>query len=192
MRVLLALLLLPALAHADPRVSMGVGGGGRFGNVDDVHFQGGDLHGELEVRFAGATSAVLVGDLAGASAIDTMVPVRGTAEVAALTVRDTLMGFGEPHHLGGDMFFDLGGGRERIGWSNGSALTRDFVSFGIGGSVVLPHGTHRIRYGFRIDLARAPDPGKLPPTCDGPCDQPTKTRPYDASILMEVTWNVGR
>ena len=65
---------------------------------------------------------------------------------------------------------------------------------GVGSTITIPseHVHRHVRVGFRMALARAPEPGKRVPGCDGPCDTPTTTQSYDLSFVMEVSCHIGR
>jgi hypothetical protein len=203
MRVAL-LLLVPAIAHAEtkptldawyPRVSAGAGIGYRVGDVALLTPTGPDLmlQAELKVRpllFLDATF-----DYAPGTASNDFLAQDVDIESASaqLAVRDILMSFGDrPENFAGDMFVTGGFAREWLGW-DGGGTARNLVMLGFGVTALLPHEhvDQHLRFGFRLLFGRAPDPGKRPAGCDGPCDMPTKTEPYDLSMVMEVSCHIG-
>jgi hypothetical protein len=195
MRILL-LIALATCALARPAaagVQGGVGLGFWLGDVAGLAPTGADLR--LEGG-ADATPRLFVGlglDLARIGADDEMLiePIDGTVTLASLFVRHPLMRFGSDEvPFRGEMFVTAGAGREHTRWDDGGEVVRGVVAIGVGGSTIFDHNA--IRYGVRILVARAPDPGKVPAACDGPCEVLTRTRPYDRTVVMELAWHFGR
>jgi hypothetical protein len=189
----------PSDAAFYPRLSAGAGIGDRIGDVVDVHPSGLDLHTEVAARLTPEVHALATWDGAWVTTHEPMLlaQLSGFVSAPALGLRDVLMSFGQsPTTLGGDLVVEAVVGREHTRWDGGGALTRTFFGFGVGGSIALPRRDaamfQRIRYGFRMDVARAPDAGKVPFACDGPCDQLTQTRPYDLTMTLEISWLLGR
>jgi hypothetical protein len=157
--------------------------------------------------------------LAGDVEITRMLHVRATVEHAFLTARDEILtaplhvgidgvalavvhplfGFDPTDiRVGGDMHVLAGVEYERITFAGTAPIRRYEAVVGFGGSIVVfDKQTHtrpsqQIDYGVRMMFGRAPDPGKLPAGCDGPCDMATKTAPYDHTVIMELGWRYGR
>jgi hypothetical protein len=205
MRIACALLLISSVAHADkpsadawyPRVSAGVGIGYRAGELSVLKASGGSIGAQLEFKVAPALFVDASYDFARATGRDEHMildDVQLSTHSAGLAIRNLLMSFGDqPRRFGGDMFFTTGVVREAVRW-RGGGLERNALMIGAGTTMILPSETsHRhVRFGFRMLFARAPDPAKRAPGCDGPCDTPTTTQPYDYSIVMEVSCHLGR
>jgi hypothetical protein len=180
-------------AAGEHDVEAGIGVGYWIGDVAGLAPQGADLHLQAGIE---ATPRLFVGlglDLARIGDDDEMLlaPVEGNLQLASLFVRHPLMSFqgGREAPFGGDMHVIAGVGHEWTRWDGGGRLGREVVTIGMGGSVLFTH--HAIRYGFRFLVSRAPDPGKVPAACDGPCEELTRTRPYDRTIVMELGWHFG-
>lgn len=190
--ILAALAVCALTRPASAGASAGVGVGYWLGDVAGLTPTGADLHVQAGID---ATPRLFVGlglDLARIGDDDEMLlePVDGNVQVGSLFVRHPLMSFGGGEiGFGGDMVVDAGVGREWTRWDGGGALERSVVTLGLGGSVIFDH--HAVRYGFRFLIARAPDPGKIPAACDGPCEVLTRTRPYDKTMVMELSWHFG-
>jgi hypothetical protein len=182
----------PAAAD-DVDVEGGVSIGYWIGDVAGLAPTGADLHLQAGV---GVTPRLFIGaglDLARIGDDDEMLlaPVEGNVQLASVFVRHPLMSFhgGAEAPFGGDLHVIAGAGHEWTRWDGGGRLGREVVTLGMGGSMVFTH--HAIRYGFRFLVARAPDPGKVPAACDGPCEELTRTRPYDRTLVMELGWHFG-
>ncbi len=183
-----------------PRLSGGVGFAGWMGDVAGLSPSGvaARIEGDWQARPGLFVNAA--GELARVSDDDDrlVAPVAGRASHLSLGVRHSLFSFAaSPTSLGGDMFVTAAAGREWLRWDRGGKLQRNTVSLGFGATVVLPRRDRdrpfaMIRYGMRLLFARAPDPGKVPYACDGPCEELTRTRPYDKTILLELSGHVGR
>jgi len=193
---MLLLLLLASPAVADdwyPRVTGGAGIGLRAGDIAVARTNGPSFTVQAEVK---ATPTLFVGaafDVARASTFEGP-EVTITTQTAQVGVRTVLLGWGDkPKKLGGDMFASAGIAREWNQWSDG-ALARNLIVLGAGTALLLPHDetARQVRAGLRLQLSRAPSPGKAAPGCDGPCDTPTTTQPYDLAMLLEVSCHVGR
>jgi len=205
MRLAYALLLLTSVANAEepvpadawePRLSAGVGIGYRAGDLAILETTGGTAGGQVEVKVRPALFIDATYDHARGTARDEMRArdLGITTHAIGLAVRNPLMSFGDkPRELGGEMFVTAGLAREWVRW-DGGGLARNALMVGLGSTLIAPHErVHRqVRVGLRVLFARAPDPGKRPAGCDGPCDTPTKTAPYDVSLVMEVSCHVGR
>ncbi len=197
----LVLLTAPA-AHAEkvpldawyPQLTAGVGIGYRAGDLAILSPQGADLALELGIKLRPQLFVDATVDYAPATARNDFLvdDVAVTTTSAQLALRQALMSFGDvPRHIAGDMFVTGGVAREWIAW-DGGGMQRTALVLGGGTTLILPSTIARqIRAGFRMQLARAPDPGKRPAGCDGPCDTPTATTPYDMSIVMEVSCHLG-
>ena len=195
MRFAWLLLLLPAAAHAeddwDPHLTVGAGLGYRAGDLAILAPQGLNLSLGFDARVRPALFVGATYDHASGSAED----IEITTTTAGIRVRNTLLAFGSSATSYGGEWFVLGGvGREWSSWSGGS-LARNVIELGAGTAVRIARsdGTHRqVRFTLRTAIGRAPEPAKRPEGCDGPCDTPTSTRPYDASLVMEVSCFLGR
>jgi len=183
-----------------PRVTAGAGVGFWLGDVAGLVPSGPSAHVEGELRVTPALFVSASYDLASTTAHDEALraPLGAVIQQGAVAVRHPVFSFGsDPAALGGDMFVIGGMGREWLRWDGGARLQRSNLSMGMGGTVILPRHDRSsrfvlIRYDFRFLVARAPDPGKLPLACDGPCDRLTKTAPYDHTMLLEITGHFGR
>jgi len=205
MRIACVLLMMTSVANAEeavpddawePRLSAGVGLGYRTGDLAILKPAGGTASGQVELKVRPALFIDASYDHARGTARDELRArdLGITTHTIGLAVRNPLMSFGaKPRELGGEMFATAGLAREWVRW-DGGGLARNALMLGVGSTLIAPHErVHRqLRVGFRMLFARAPDPGKRPAGCDGPCDTPTKTAPYDVSFVMEVSCHVGR
>jgi hypothetical protein len=205
MRLAIPLLLLSSLAHAEdkppdvwyPRLSGGAGIGYRVSDLGMLRGNGASVGAQLgmKVRPSVFVDATYDYARAGLTDEDMQLPeVSVRTHTLGISVRNPLMSFGDkPRGFGGDMFVSGGLAREVIAWDGGT-LSRNALLVGIGSTMTIPsEHTHRhVRVGFRMAFARAPEPGKRAPGCDGPCDTPTTTQPYDLSFVMEVSCHIGR
>jgi hypothetical protein len=198
MRVAWLLILAPTIAAGDdwdPRVIAGAGLGYRAGDLAILAPQGPNLTVGFDVRVRPALFVGASYDHASGTASAEDAEIETTTNTAGVHVRNTLLAFGSSAKSFGGEWFVLGGvGREWTKWRGGD-LARNVVELGVGTAMRIPRGgeTHReIRFGLRAQIGRAPEPAKRPVGCDGPCDTPTSTRPYDASLIMEVSCLLGR
>ncbi|HTM20777.1 MAG TPA: hypothetical protein VL172_09725 [Kofleriaceae bacterium] len=206
---LILVLARPGLAAAEetaeplafyPRASIGVGCGLWLGDVAGLTPSGAAARVEGDWQVAPGLFVNGGWDLASVHDDDDTLaaPVAATVNHGSLGLRHAVFSFGAgPTALGGDLFVRAALGREWTRWERGGKLARTTLSLGLGGTIVLPrHDRSRpfalIRYGMRFLFARAPDPGKVPLTCDAPCEELTRTRPYDKSMLLEIGGSFGR
>lgn len=170
-----------------------------LGDVGVLHPSGGtvELTGELTLTSSLFLRAMV--EHAGLTARDDILtrPLHATLDGASAILRHAIFGFGEKDFpVSGDMFVLAGVEYERIRFDGEAPLLRYEVVIGMGGAVVVDDKHKKpyqlIAYGLRWMFSRAPDPGTLPLGCDGPCSMPTKTAPYDHTIVMELSWQFGR
>jgi hypothetical protein len=202
----LLLLLLPVVAQAEttpdpdawyPRLAAGAGIGYRVADLGILKGGGAAASVQLSVKIRPAVFVDAHYDYAKAGMTDEEMRIDEVGvrtHTVGVAVRNPLMSFGaKPRGFGGDMSVSGGLAREWIRWPGGG-MQRNALMLGAGSTIIVPsEASHRqVRVGFRLAFARAPDPGKRMPGCDGPCDTPTKTAPYDLSFVMEVSCHVGR
>jgi len=104
---------------------------------------------------------------------------------------------GEEVPLRGDFWLEAGVGREYLRWYGGGKLTRNDVSLGLGGQITVRWGQSKHKkvglfYALKMTGARRADAKEMPPTCAGPCDEPTGPMPYDLGIFFDVAVPFGR
>lgn len=182
-----------------PRVTVGVGAGGYLGDVAALHPSGTTLMLNGEVRVSSLTFLRATLEHAWLEAKDKILvaPIKAEVDAYSLVVRHALFSFGAKGvRIGGDLYVTGGINREHLHWDAGERLRRTQAVMGFGGSVVIYNRSYKphsiITYGMRVNISRAPDAGKLPFGCDGPCDMATKTKPFDHSMIMEIAWHYGR
>jgi hypothetical protein len=182
-----------------PRIAIGGGIGFMTGDVGALSPTGPDVlvHGELRLTTLSFVRVTL--EHAWLTARDDILvrPLGAELDAAQLAIRHAIMSFGgRPLRFGGDLSVQGGISRQRIAWDDGDTLYRTQAVLGFGGAIMLYDRAfrpgHVIAYSMRFLVGPAPDPGKLPAGCDGPCDMPTKTAPFDKSFVMELSWYFGR
>jgi hypothetical protein len=99
--------------------------------------------------------------------------------------------------LRGDFWLEAGVGREYLRWYGGGKLTRNDVELGLGGQMTVRWGQNKHKkvglfYALKMTGARRADAKEMPPTCAGPCDEPTGPIPYDLGIFFDVAVVFGR
>ena len=194
-----ALLLVATSARADvyPRATAGIAIAERLGDVGMLHPTGAAIGFEADLQVAPLTFAQVGSSYSQSTAHDAFLdrPLDAHITTVRLVLRHTLVGVAPSDWFASDMFLIGGYAHESIEWDGGPTLHRSGLVAGLGGSLVLrPHDGsiyQVISYGFDVTFARAPDPGKAPVGCSGPCDQSTKLRPYDATLVMELSWHIG-
>jgi len=97
----------------------------------------------------------------------------------------------------GDFWIEAGFGRELIQWREGGRLARNDASAGLAGQLTVRFGPgHRrklgLYYAAKFLIANRPDAKQLPPTCAGPCDEPTHMIPIDLGIFFNLGVVFGR
>ena len=201
--LVIACLLAATPAHAEPdyypRLSGGAGIGWFLGDVGVLHPSGATFELAGEASLTSSISLRATYEHARLFARDDILTshLRASLDGVAALVRHPIFGFGDKTiPFGGDMFVLAGVEYERFAFEGGGLLARYEAVVGMGGTVVISDANRRpyqmIEYGLRMMFSRAPDPGKLPFGCDGPCDKPTKTAPYDHTIDMDLAWLFGR
>lgn len=208
--VLLAAIALSssvAMASADdddtrwyPNVQVGLNGLVNIGDMAGMGVFGGGVHADAELR---VTSSILLSvdyDLLAGSATDSDMDISLglTQQRYGAKIRHPILGFGD-EKLHGDYYVLAGVGRERTSWHDGGVLTRNYVVTGLGTTLTFarPRGNNRHtkwmigNFALRAIVARAPDPGKVPAGCEGPCDILTKTAPYDTTLMLEIGMRFG-
>ena len=203
----LALFETPLSASADdpeprwyPDYQLGIGGLMNLGDMAGLAMFGGGFHADAELRVTPSLLVSLDYELLAGSGSDEDLEISlgMTQQRYGAKIRHPILGFGD-EKLHGDYFVVAGGGRERTSWNEGGTLTRDYVVFGFGTSLTFarPHkGSDQSkwmmgRFGLRALVARAPDPGKVPAGCEGPCDSLTKTAPYDTTLILDLSLHFG-
>jgi len=182
-----------------PRISAGAGIGYFLGKVGVLHPTGATVELTGELTLTPSLFLRLGYEHAWLTARDEILTshVGANLDGTSAIIRHAIFGFGEKDvPISGDMFVLAGVEYERIAFDGAKPLRRYEAVIGFGGAVVIADKRKRpyqlIEYGLRMMFSRAPDPGKLPFGCDGPCDMPTKTAPYDHTMVMEVSWQFGR
>jgi hypothetical protein len=185
----------------DPRLHVGFGmhaGGFSVGPVGGpavgVHVDLGRQMGPLLVY--GEYNLLSIGE-SSASEAD---PIRGVLHRVGAAARYHLTQFGGGTiPVKGGFWMEAGLGRQAITWDEGGILRRNDVSLGFG-----LQADFKIRrderatfigfyYAFRASIAHGPDADKMqPPTCAGPCDEPTAPSPYDLGLFFNLGLNWGR
>jgi hypothetical protein len=124
-------------------------------------------------------------------------PVRGLVHRFGGNVRYRFARVGgKDSILGGDFWAEVGLGRQYLQWYGGGKLTRNDVSFGLGSELTLKFGEPRrkrigIAYALKVLGMARPDEKYMPPTCAGPCDEPTGPIPYDLGIMFNFAVMFG-
>lgn len=183
------------------RTHLGFGmlvGGFTVGPVDGpavgVHFQLGRHMGPL--LLFGEYNLLSIGE----SSTNTSDPIRGMLNRFGAAARYSFVEFSDrSQKLQGQFWFEGGIGHQQINWQEGGVLRRQDVSFGFGATMNVRIGDRYkkdpkvfgFHYAFKATIARAPGSDKmLPPTCGGPCDEPTPPSPNDFGLYFNfgLTW----
>ena len=86
-------------------------------------------------------------------------------------------------------------------WHEGGRLTRNDISFGFGAKANFRLNKHRAKkpktigfhYAFKAFVARSPyADNTLPPTCAGPCDEPTSPSQNDLGVFFNMGMEFGK
>jgi len=125
-------------------------------------------------------------------------PVRGLVHRIGANIRysfATLSKHGFP--LRGDFWLEAGVGRQYLRWYGGGKLTRNDVSLGLAGQLSFRFGETKHKkiglfYALKVMASKRPDEKMLPPTCAGPCDEPTGPIPYDLGVFFDFAVVFGR
>ncbi|HUJ61974.1 MAG TPA: hypothetical protein VLX92_25890 [Kofleriaceae bacterium] len=87
--------------------------------------------------------------------------------------------------LVGDFFVEAGAGDQMFSWDGGGRLSRPVGELGIGGNELIHWATGKAGLTVALRVEWAHRRGVLPPpSCAGPCDQPTRPSAYDHAILL--------
>lgn len=138
----------------------------------------------------------------GESGYDIEDPVRGLLQRGSANLRyDFAQVGGKRVPVQGEFWVEGGIGRQLVQWHEGGRLTRNDVSFGFGAkanfrlnrrSADKPK-TLGFHYAFKAFVARSPDADlMLPPTCAGPCDEPTPPSPNDLGLFFNMGLEFGK
>ncbi len=138
----------------------------------------------------------------GESSYDAEDPVRGALHRVGLNARYNFAELGGGRHkpIQGAFWLEAGVGRQHVAWYDGGVLTRDDVDVGFGAQFNFKIGRHSDKpkifgfyYAFKATIAKSPNADESgPPTCAGPCDEPTTPSPYDLGLFFNMGLNWGR
>lgn len=135
----------------------------------------------------------------GESSYEVDDPIRGRLHRLSAMLRRSVADIsGSRVPLRGELWLEGGLGRQFITWNEGGRLGRNDLAFGIGAEMNImarkdsadPH-VFSIHYAVRTLIAEAPLSAKMePPTCAGPCDEPTGPSRWDLGVFfnMGITW----
>jgi hypothetical protein len=125
-------------------------------------------------------------------------PVRGIVHRVGASLRYSFGVLAKPGFpLRGEFWVEAGGGRQFLRWYDGGKLSRNDVSLGLAGQLSVRWGESRrkklgIFYALKLLGSQRPDEKWMPPTCAGPCDEPTGPIPYDLGIFFHAGLTFGR
>lgn len=138
----------------------------------------------------------------GESNIDIEDPIRGFLHRGSANVRYNFAQVGGKRvPVQGEFWVEAGVGQQRIQWHEGGKLTRNDVSVGFGAKANFRIGKRRAKkpktigfhYAFKAFIARGPASEQmLPPTCSGPCDEPTVPSPNDLGLFFNLGLEFGK
>jgi hypothetical protein len=182
-----------------PNFQLGVNGMLNLGDMAGLTVTAGGMHVDAELRVSPSILVSVDYEVLAGSASDTDLDMSLglTQQRYGAKIRHPILGFGS-EKLHGDYFVLAGFGRERTSWNEGGVLTRNYVVTGFGTTLTFsrPRDGEDKKwmigsFGLRAVVSRAPDPGKVPAGCEGPCDSLTKTAPYDTTLMLEIGMRFG-
>lgn len=188
---------------AKPRTKVGFGM--LLGSYDVGHISGTGVGMHFELgRKAGPLYLFGEFDMlsVGESSYDNDNPIRGFMQRGSANIRyDFAQVGGKRVPVQGEFWIEGGIGRQLVQWHEGGRLARNDISFGFGAKANFRLSGHRAKkpktlgfhYAFKAFVARSPDADlMLPPTCSGPCDEPTPPMQNDLGLFFNLGLEFGK
>lgn len=183
-----------------PTATLGIGVGYWIGDVGALTATGGTVQLSGTVELTSLTRLRASVEHVGLTGRDDLESpeVYGSLNGASLVLHHAIFGVDPKDiRIGVDMHVLAGVEREWIAWEVGGKHRRWEAVTGFGGAIVVFNKGRRrpvqqIDYGLRMLIGRAVPDRELPMGCDAPCDVPTRTAPWDFTLVMETSWHFGR